>query len=161
MVRDKTDNHISITVRTLSSTFITQRAIGTGNSVVSQGSCIINVTRLEQHSYIKITVLRGRNATYFQCRINMQVLILYFYFLIEDLRTQILLQYTTAYDELLRELQGKRDSIEERFYITDAMVNREQTQEEYELRHIMARFAIHGFHHHICPRKTFHQANQE
>ena len=73
----------------------------------------------------------------------------------------MLLQHTPAYEELLRELQGKRDSIEESFYITDAMVNREWTQEEYELRHIMTRFAIHGFHHRICARKTFYQANQE
>ena len=42
-------------------------------------------------------------------------------FLIEDLRMQMLLQHTPAYEELLRELQGKRDSIEESFYITDAM----------------------------------------
>ena len=51
-------------------------------------------------------------------------------FLIEDLRTQMLLHHTPAYEQLLRELQGKRDSIEESFYSTDAMVNREWTQEE-------------------------------
>ena len=34
----------------------------------------------------------------------------------------MLLQHSPAYEELVRELQGKRDSIEERFYITDAMV---------------------------------------
>ena len=32
-------------------------------------------------------------------------------FIIEDLRTQMLLQHTPAYEELLRELQGKMDSI--------------------------------------------------
>jgi len=73
----------------------------------------------------------------------------------------MLLQHTPAYEELLRELQGKRDSIEESFYITDAMVNREWTQEVYDLRHVMTRFAIHGFHRRACSRKTFHQANQE
>jgi hypothetical protein len=53
------------------------------------------------------------------------------------------------------------DSIEESFYITDAMDNMKWTQEEYDLRHVMTRFAIHGFHHCICSSKTFHQANQE
>ena len=81
-------------------------------------------------------------------------------FLIEDLRTQMHLQHKPACEELLRELQGKRDSIEESFYITNVMVNREWTQEEYDLRNIMIRFAIHGFHHRICSRKTY-QANQE
>ena len=53
---------------------------------------------------------------------------------------------------------GKRDSTEESFYSTDAMVNREWTQEEYDL---MTRFAIHGFHHRVCSRTTFHLANHE
>ena len=82
-------------------------------------------------------------------------------FLIEDLRTQMLLQHTPAYEELLREQQGKRDSIEERMFIADTMVNREWTQEEYDVRHVMTRFAIHSFHHRISSRKTFHQANRE
>jgi hypothetical protein len=72
----------------------------------------------------------------------------------------MLLHYTPVYEELLREIQGKRDLKEESFYSTDAMVNREWTQEENDLRHVMTRFAIHGFHHRICSRKTFHQANQ-
>ena len=79
-------------------------------------------------------------------------------FLIEDLGTQMLLQRTPSYEELL---QGKRDSIEESFYITVAMVNREWTHEEYDLRHAMTRFAINCFHHRVYSRKTFHQANQE
>ena len=32
------------------------------NSVVSQASCRMNETRLELRAYIKIAVLRGRNA---------------------------------------------------------------------------------------------------
>ena len=36
---------------------------GDGNSVVGQASCRMDVTRLEQRVYIKIAVLRGRNAT--------------------------------------------------------------------------------------------------
>ena len=35
---------------------------GNRNSVVSQVPCRIDVTRLEQCAYIKIAVLRGRNA---------------------------------------------------------------------------------------------------
>ena len=35
---------------------------GYKNSVASQVSCRMNVTWLEQHAYIKIAVLRGRNA---------------------------------------------------------------------------------------------------
>ena len=35
---------------------------GDRNPVISQGSCRMDVTRLEQGAYIKIAVLRGRNA---------------------------------------------------------------------------------------------------
>ena len=35
---------------------------GNRNLVVSQVSCRMDVTQLEQHAYSKITVLRGRNA---------------------------------------------------------------------------------------------------
>ena len=42
----------------MNSTVITQRVTET---VVSQESCRMDVTRLEQRAYIKISVLRGRN----------------------------------------------------------------------------------------------------
>jgi hypothetical protein len=35
---------------------------GSKNSVVSQTLCRMDVTRLEQHAYIKIAVVQGRNA---------------------------------------------------------------------------------------------------
>ena len=35
---------------------------GDRNSVVSEASCRMDVTRLEQRAYIKIALLRGRNA---------------------------------------------------------------------------------------------------
>ena len=82
-------------------------------------------------------------------------------FLVEDLRLQMLLPATPACEELLRELRKKRDSISESFYNTDAMVNTEWMRAEYELRHVVTRFAIHGFHHRICTTKSFHQACQE
>jgi hypothetical protein len=43
----------------MSSTVITE---GDRNLVVSQASCRMDVIRLEQRAYIKIAVLRGRNA---------------------------------------------------------------------------------------------------
>ena len=82
-------------------------------------------------------------------------------FLVEDLRLQMLLPSTTAYEGLIRELQMKRETISESFYTTDAMANTEWMQPEYQLRHIVTRFAVHGFHHRICTRKTYHQAGDE
>ncbi|KAJ4443564.1 hypothetical protein ANN_05237 [Periplaneta americana] len=82
-------------------------------------------------------------------------------FSVEDLRLRMLLPSAPACEELLRELRMKRDSISESFYNTDAMVNKEWMRAEYELRHVVTRFAIHGFHHRNCTRKSFHQACHE
>ena len=37
------------------------------------------------------------------------------------------------------------------------MQTREWMQAECEVRHIVPRFAIHGFHHHICITKAYHE----
>jgi hypothetical protein len=63
--------------------------------------------------------------------------------------------------ELLQELQLKKAKIWEEFCTTDAMINREWTQGGYELRHIMTRLSVHGFHHRLCQAKSFHEAGPE
>ena len=40
------------------------------SSVVSQASCKMDVSRLEQRAYIKIAVLRGRNARPTSCQFS-------------------------------------------------------------------------------------------
>lgn len=82
-------------------------------------------------------------------------------FLVEDLRTQLLLPSTPPCEELLRDLRRKRDYISESFYATDAMLNKDWMRAEYDLRHVVTRFAIHGFHHRICTRRSYHQACQD
>ena len=81
-------------------------------------------------------------------------------FCIEDIRSLHLLPSTNPYQELLRDLQEKRNEIWADFYCTDAMIEREWTRSGYELRHVMTRFAVHGFHHRICAIKTFHEVNE-
>ena len=49
----------------MSSTAITMRVIET---VVSQASCRMDVIRLEHSPYMKIAILRGRNATVSLCK---------------------------------------------------------------------------------------------
>jgi hypothetical protein len=80
---------------------------------------------------------------------------------VEELRLESLLPATPAYVELLQELQVKKAKIWEEFYTTDAMINREWTQGGYELRHIMTRLSVHGFHHRLCQAKSFHEPGPE
>jgi hypothetical protein len=82
------------------------------------------------------------------------------YFL-EKLMLQLLLSTTPAYVECLRSLQSKKNCIWEDFYSTDVMVNREWTQSRYELRHMMTRLSVHGFHFKLCKTKKFHELEPE
>jgi hypothetical protein len=80
---------------------------------------------------------------------------------VEELRLESLLPATPAYVELLQELQVKKAKIWEEFYTTDSMINREWTQGGYELRHVMTRLSVHGFHHRLCQAKSFHEPGPE
>ncbi|KAJ4437583.1 hypothetical protein ANN_17728 [Periplaneta americana] len=80
------------------------------------------------------------------------------FFNIEDLRYQLLLTSTKAYEDLLQELKAKRADICTEFYATDAMMNTEWKKANYELRHVM-RFAVHGFHFKLCSVEKYHQPN--
>ena len=81
-------------------------------------------------------------------------------FYIEDLKLDLSLPTSEAYQSLLKELQEKREHIWQEFYCTDAMINREWTKANYELRHIFTCFAVHGFHHRICKRDTYHTPDE-
>ena len=78
-------------------------------------------------------------------------------FYIEELRFTMLLPNTKGYEELLQEMRQKRDEVWSDFYGTDAMASRDWMQCNYELRHVMTRFAVHGFHHQICVIARYHQ----
>ncbi|PSN37556.1 hypothetical protein C0J52_12543 [Blattella germanica] len=71
-------------------------------------------------------------------------------FVIEDIRQQLLLPNTWAYETTLQGLQEKRNNICSEFYTTEAMCSREWTQPNYEMRHILTRYSVHGFHHKVC-----------
>lgn len=78
-------------------------------------------------------------------------------FYIEDLRLEMLLPSTTAYNELIEELQMKKNDIWMDFYTTEAMTNADWMEADYDLRHTVTRFAVHGFHHRICSVNGFHE----
>ncbi|PSN31269.1 hypothetical protein C0J52_26593 [Blattella germanica] len=44
-----------------------------------------------------------------------------------------------------------------RFYGTGAIIDREWTKENFELRHVLTRLTVHGFHHRICKTTAYHE----
>ena len=80
-------------------------------------------------------------------------------FLIEDLRTSMILPRTNASEQLLTTLRERREATPEEFYGTGAMIDRQWTRENCELRHVITRLAVHGFHHRICKTTAYHEPN--
>ncbi|PSN47824.1 hypothetical protein C0J52_16432 [Blattella germanica] len=77
-------------------------------------------------------------------------------FLVEDLRTNLILPNTSATETLLRTLKEKRNDICPEFYGTGAMIDRSWTRENFEMRHVLTRLAVHGFDHLICNNTAYH-----
>jgi hypothetical protein len=80
---------------------------------------------------------------------------------IEDIRHKLLLPNTAAYDDLLQELKAKRKEIRLQFYGTDAMGNTDWMWANYTLKHLMTRFAVHGFHYKICSVQNYHAIGEQ
>jgi hypothetical protein len=55
----------------------------------------------------------------------------------------------------------KREEIWQDFYATDAMLNRNWTKAKQELRHVVTRLAVLGYHHKLCKRAYFHNPDTE
>ncbi|PSN52113.1 hypothetical protein C0J52_04342 [Blattella germanica] len=82
-------------------------------------------------------------------------------FYLEELRLQRLLTATRPYKTVMQEMEAKRTEIWQDLYSTDAMMNEEWKKAEYELRHVVTRFAAHGFHHKFCCTDKFHQPSDD
>ena len=82
-------------------------------------------------------------------------------FFIEDLRLKLLMPSTKQAEELLRIRRAKQNEIENDFYGTEAMLDRRWANPNQELRPVITRLAIHGFHHKICKNSKFHVPNSD
>ena len=80
---------------------------------------------------------------------------------IDDLMSAHNLAPTQASRKFMEEHRQKAAEIDPAFYHTPAMTEEEWKTANYELRHLYTRGAIHGFHHRVCNRKGFHNADSE
>ncbi|PSN45102.1 Anoctamin-7 [Blattella germanica] len=63
---------------------------------------------------------------------------------------------TNASEQLLTILREKKEATPVE-YGTGTMIDREWTKENFELRHVLTRLAVHGFHHRICKTTAYHE----
>ncbi|PSN38223.1 hypothetical protein C0J52_22208 [Blattella germanica] len=76
---------------------------------------------------------------------------------LEDMRYSMLLPATDPYKNVTYTRKQKEKQIEEEFYSSDAMVNREWTRSNQPQRRAIIGLATHGFHHKMCKNNKYHQ----
>lgn len=82
-------------------------------------------------------------------------------FYIEDLRFRLHLPSTRQMEKVLEQKRLKQQDIPLDFYATEAMTDRRWTQENQDLRNVVTRLAVHGFHHKICKNIKYHEPSKE
>lgn len=127
-----------------------------GLEIIGPHLTVENLTTLER---VKATYIKKAIGVSKTTRSRLVYLLARESFLIEDLRTNLMLPNTSASARLLKTLQEKRDDIPPEFYGTGAMIDRTWTKENFELRHVITRMGVHGFHHLICKNTTYHEPN--
>lgn len=80
---------------------------------------------------------------------------------IEDLQRRYNLPRTRAFQEYLEEWEGKLAEVHPLFFQTQAMTSDAWKRANNDKRHLVTRFAVHGFHHEICTRDGFHEISPE
>jgi hypothetical protein len=79
-------------------------------------------------------------------------------FFVEEIREKFKLPETPNF-KLFRELQySKLATINDNFLNTKAFKSEDWKGPQYDKRHLYTRFAVHGFHYHICENKEYHEA---
>ena len=81
------------------------------------------------------------------------------YFL-EDIRLRMLLPATETYSQVMAQRKKKEREIDNSFFATDAMVNREWTGSNQSQRYAIIGLAVHGFHQKMCVNSKFHQPSE-
>lgn len=77
--------------------------------------------------------------------------------LVEDLMKQRGLPETDAYRQSIQEWERKFSEVDESFYRTDAMTQSGWKEPGRTGRHIVTRYAVHGFHHILCTSRGHHE----
>jgi len=77
--------------------------------------------------------------------------------LMEELVRRFGLPTTECYKQFLLLQENKFDEVDENFYLTPAILDDAWKGINRENRHLITRYAAHGFHHRICSTNGYHE----
>jgi hypothetical protein len=75
-------------------------------------------------------------------------------FLLDDLMLKHLLPRTSEVKAVLRSRKKKQEEFWQDLYATEAMITESLKEENQEIRHLVTRLAVHGFHTRVCINKS-------
>lgn len=78
----------------------------------------------------------------------------------EELKKRFKLPSTDAFDSYIRDWEQKFAEMDPEFFQTGAMKNSEWKGPQRENRHVITRYAAHGFHHLMCTLDGHHTPNE-
>src|SRR5690606_24860651 len=80
--------------------------------------------------------------------------------LVVELQVAFRLPKILAYTEHVTSLEQKQISVDFDFFFTPGVMNDTWKGPHQDLRHILTRHAVHGFHHILCRTSQYHEASE-
>lgn len=122
---------------------------------------ILKTGHLERLESVKAAFLKRVLCLYKKSKSRYVYLLTGSEFFVTELKERFNLPDTDAYKEFKSIRQQKANEIDPEFYNTGAMNDRAWTLPEQKDRHVVTRFAVHGFHHFLCTNKEFHDVSDK
>lgn len=79
---------------------------------------------------------------------------------VEDLQRQFDLPKTPAYTDFIQQWEDRMAEIDPAFFSTGAMNDETWKGPHRTNRHVIVRYAVHGFHHVLCANQSYHEPNE-
>jgi hypothetical protein len=119
----------------------------------------LTARNLEQLNRVKAAFLKRTMGLHTSARNRLVYLLADCPLLMEDLRHRHNLPRTAAFNECIGRWEQKFAEVDADFYTSGAMTNGAWREVDRPNRHVVARFAVHGFHHKLCVESSFHEPN--
>ena len=79
---------------------------------------------------------------------------------VEELQQRLNLEKTTAFVNFMLNRGKEVDSVNPRFFSSPAMTDNAWKNLDRANRHVVVKFATHGYHHVVCRTELFHDPNE-
>ena len=120
----------------------------------------LTVANLESFNRLKAAFLKRAMRLHSTSRNRLAYLLAGTPLMIAEIRTRLGLPETPAFAACMASWEAKIAEVDPKFFETPSMTDFRLRGSKKTNRHILTRFAVHGFHHKLCSRgETYHEAD--